>query len=69
MFENSFLKNGVLEFWSKALIASILTYSSNDNEVHNQNMISTKVVFTNFCRKRTKIFIFDVLENSDDEKC
>ena len=31
IFKNSFLKNGKLEFWSKALIISILTYSSNYN--------------------------------------
>ena len=40
-FENSFLKNDILEFWSWTLIVSILTYSSNDNSVHNQNMILT----------------------------
>ena len=28
-----------LELWSEALIVSILTYSSNDNKVNNQNMI------------------------------
>ena len=29
--ENSFLKNGILEFYFEALIDSILTYSSKDN--------------------------------------
>ena len=28
MFENSFLKNGKLKFWSEVLIFSIQTYSS-----------------------------------------
>ena len=31
IFENSFLKNGELEFSSKALIISILKVSLNDN--------------------------------------
>ena len=43
IFENLFLKNGKLEFWSKALIASIEKYSSNENLVHYQKMIFTKI--------------------------
>ena len=31
IFEDSFLKNGILEFWSETLIVPILMYSSNDN--------------------------------------
>ena len=47
--KNSFLKNGIIEFWSETLIVSISTYSSNDNYFDNQNEISTKIVITNFC--------------------
>ena len=36
-FKNSFLKNAALEFWSEAFFVSILTYSSNDIKVYNQN--------------------------------
>ena len=58
-FENSFLKNGILEFRSEALIVFILTYSSKDNYVHNQNMIFTKVVITKFHKKLPKLsFMF-----------
>ena len=38
ILENSFLKNGILEFRSEALIVSFLTYCSN-NYVHRPNMI------------------------------
>ena len=38
-FKNSFLKNGIWEFWPKVLILSILTYSSDNNSVHNQKII------------------------------
>ena len=31
IFENSFLKNGMLEFLSEAFTIFILTYSSNDD--------------------------------------
>ena len=31
MFENSFLKNSIIEFWCKAFIVSILKYSANEN--------------------------------------
>ena len=48
IFENSFLKNGLLELLSEALIVSILTHSSNDNNVHNNITIETKIVITNF---------------------
>ena len=41
-FQTSFLKNSILEFWSKALIVFILTYSSNYNYVYNQIMILQK---------------------------
>ena len=39
IFENSFLKNGILGFRFEALFVSILTYASNENYDHNQNMI------------------------------
>ena len=45
----SFLKNAILEFRSKMLIVSILKDSSNETYVSSQNMISTKIVITNFC--------------------
>ena len=51
IFENSFLKNGILEFWSESLFVSILTYASNDNKDHSQNMIFTKIVMTKFREK------------------
>ena len=35
IIENLFLKNGILEFWSQALVVTISTYSSNYNKVHN----------------------------------
>ena len=44
IFKNSFLKNGILEFRSKALIISILTYFLNDDKVHIKNMIFTNSV-------------------------
>ena len=44
----SFLKDGILEFLSEALIVSILTLSLNENYVHYQNMILTKMVRTDF---------------------
>ena len=33
-FGHSFLKNGILEYWSETLIVSILICSSNDNQVY-----------------------------------
>ena len=48
IFKSSFLKNEIVKFLSKALIVFILTYSSNGNHFHNQSMISTKIVITNF---------------------
>ena len=71
IFENSFLKNGFLEFWTKVLIVSILTYPFNDNQVHNKNydyFIFSKIVITNFRQKLQKIFIFVLQENSYDER-
>ena len=53
-FKNSFLKNGILQFWSGALIIKcISTHFSDENYVHNQNMIPKKIVITNFpdCKK------------------
>ena len=41
--EISFLKNDILEFWSEMLIISISIYSLNDNQVHDQNMITNKL--------------------------
>ena len=60
IFENWFFKNGILGFWSKALFVPILKYSPNDKSVYYQNIISTKIVNTNFREKKTKIFI-DIL--------
>ena len=53
IFENSFLKNGILAYWSEALIDSILSYSSDDNYVHNQKMF-LKILITNFNEKSRK---------------
>ena len=50
IFENSFFKNGKLEIWSKALIISIL----NHKFVRYRNIISTKIVITNFRQKLRK---------------
>ena len=41
----------MLEFLFKALIDSIVKYSSNDKKVHYQNMISKKILITNFREK------------------
>ena len=48
ILENSFLKNGILEFWAETEIVSILRCSSKDYDVHNQNMIYAKIVITKF---------------------
>ena len=59
IFDNSFLKNAILEFGSEALTVSIYAYSLNDDEVHNKNMISTKIVIRNFRETLQKLsFIF-----------
>ena len=59
VLETSFLKNDIFKFRFETLIVSFLRYSSNDNEVHNQNMNATKIVITNFRGKLQKIsFIF-----------
>ena len=42
IFENSFLKNGGLEFRYKALIAPLSNYNSKDNYVRYQNMMFRK---------------------------
>ena len=42
IYGNSFRKNRLLEFWSKALIASILKLFKNEDYAHYQNMISRK---------------------------
>ena len=62
IFEDSSLKNGILEFWSEALIVSILTYYSNDNYVHNRIMIFIKIVITNFHEKWRKLSIMSFSE-------
>ena len=51
IFENSFLKNGILEYWYEALIASNSTYSSDDNYVQK---FFLKIVITNFHEKSKK---------------
>ena len=46
--------------WSD--FVSILTWSSNDNWVHNQKLIFTKIVITNFYEKLTKLSFVNNLE-------
>ena len=59
IFQNSLLKNDILEFSSEALIVSILINSSNDNHVRYQNLTFTKIVITNFREKLRKFsFMF-----------
>ena len=55
IFENSFLKNGIFEFWSDAVIVSILTNSSNENEVYYQTMNSKKSLLRIFTKKNRKL--------------
>ena len=55
VLENSFLKNCLMKFLIEALIVLILTHSLNENKVHNQNMIFTQIVVTNFHEKLRKI--------------
>ena len=62
MIKNSFLKNGISEFWLEALIVFIQTYSQIVNYnvfihvcVHNKNMSYTKIVITNFRVKLRKL--------------
>ena len=50
VFENSFLKNGILEFRSVALIVSILSNFSNDNMVQYLNTISKKCLLRFFVK-------------------
>ena len=56
IFENSFLKNGILEFWSEAPIVSILTHSSNDNYVNNLYDFYENLYYE-LSRKITKISV------------
>ena len=56
IFENSFLKNGILELRSKALIISILIYSSNDK-------------IRQLLDKITRIMNYILQLNFDDERC
>ena len=59
IFENSFLKNGILELGSETIIVSIFIDSSTDKYVHNTKMISTKIVITVFRKKNRKLsFLF-----------
>ena len=72
IFENSFLKKGILEFLSEALKIAIWIYSSKDNEIPDQNVIYPKIVITSFrkeFKKCTKILIYFRLQNLDDERC
>ena len=50
IFVNSFLKNGIVEFLSKALILSILIYSLYDNQNINYiaQIIADELVFRRF---------------------
>ena len=38
-FENPFLKNGKCEFWSEALLVSILTYYKNDDNLLSKDSL------------------------------
>ena len=58
IIENSFLKKGILEFCSEAVIVSILIHSSNFNYDHNQNTIYAKILIPNIHEKITKIVIY-----------
>ena len=44
-FENSFLKNSIIDLWSEALIVSILTYSSNENFLLQRRLIMQQGLF------------------------
>ena len=55
IFENSFLKNAILKFRSEALGVSFLTISSNENQDYDQNMISMRIIITNFRDKLRKL--------------
>ena len=54
---DSFPKNSLLEFCSEALIVSIWTYSWNDNKVHYQYMISTKIVIQIVAKNHEKNYL------------
>ena len=63
VLENSFLKNGTnfirIPVYIRAYcLYKFLTYFTNDNQVHNQNMIPTKIVITNSRKKIRKMTIF-----------
>ena len=55
IFEDSFLKNGKLEFGSEAFIPSIKIYSLNDNKVHNQNIFFSKILIKNISENLRKL--------------
>ena len=48
IFENSFLKNGLLKIWSDKHTIYVLTYSSNDN---NSWKMFTRIVIMSFRKK------------------
>ena len=59
IFENWFLNNGIWEFESEALVVSILIFSSDGNQPHHPNMISTKNLISNFRQKLRRLsFMF-----------
>ena len=57
----SFLNNDIFKFWSETLSVSIPIWFefSNDNQVQDRNIISTKIVITNFLKKLQK-FSFEI---------
>ena len=61
-----FSRTGYHNFDLKRLLSP---HYSNDNQIHNQNMISIKIVVTNFHEKIRKIVINVHKQNSDDERC
>ena len=68
ILENSFLKNGILKFWSAALIISIITYPWNFLWFHDQNIACRKIVITNFrenLRKLSNTFFKRILMMKD----
>ena len=62
-FKDSFVKNRILEFSFWTLILSISTYPSNDNKLHRQNMISSKIVMTNIREKLRNVSLMFLSKN------
>ena len=60
ILKNLFRKNGILDFVLEPLIVSMLSCFSNENSVHNQNMICSEIVNTNFCKNYESFHLFFV---------